>query len=355
MHIAVIGAGIIGGSIAWRLAQRGCRVTLLDAGRVGGEASWAGAGMLAPGAEVSGASAWSEMAMASSSAYPAFVAELAAESGEAIDYRQGGAVEIAAGSEEMAELEQRVQRQAGLGIASRPIEPGELAQLAPGAVLPPGGVARWFPADAIVDPRDITRALRAACLARGVAVRESSPVNRVDWRDGHAAVSTPAGPFTADGAVLAAGAWNSLVSVAFPAAPATFPVRGHLLGYRLPPGALAPILRRGHTYLLQRTPGLFIAGASSETVGFDRAIDPAAVSLLRANAERLFPPLRGLEPEPWIGFRPATPSYQPEIRPLDGTRIWLACGHFRNGILLAPETARLVADGLTGGASSETG
>jgi glycine/D-amino acid oxidase-like deaminating enzyme len=83
-------------------------------------------------------------------------------------------------------------------------------------------------------------------------------------------------------------------------------------------------------------------------VGFDRAIDPAIVQELQSNAERLFEPLQGLMPEPWIGFRPATSSYQPEIRPLEDTAIWLACGHFRNGILLAPETARRVTLGLSG-------
>ena len=350
MHIAVIGAGIIGSSIAWRLAQRGCRVTLLDARAMGGEASWAGAGMLAPGAEVSGSSAWSDLALASAAAYPEFVAELAGESGLAIDYRRGGAIEIAAGEEELAELHLRVAAQAGMGIASRSIGAAELERLAPGVVLPPGGVARWFPDDAIVNPRDIVSALRVACVARGVTIRESSPVSAVEWRAGQALIETgDAQPLVADGAVLAAGAWNSEVRVAFPA-PAIFPVRGHLIGYQLPPGVLSPILRRGHTYLLQRSAGFLLAGASSEEVGFDRRIDPDIVQVLRAHAERLFAPLRGLQPEPWIGFRPATSSYQPEIRPLgqEDMRIWLACGHFRNGILLAPETARLVAAGIIG-------
>jgi glycine oxidase len=350
MHVVIAGAGIIGGSIAWRLAQRGCRVTLLDAGAMGGEASWAGAGMLAPGAEVAGPSAWSNLAMASAAAYPGFVAELAVETGEAIDFRQGGAVEVAAGADEVEELEARVGRQPALGIASRPVDAAELDRLVPGAVLPPHGMARWFPGDAIVDPRDVMRALRKACLARGVAILESSAASEVRWRSGQATVETRSGPIVADAAVLAAGAWNSSVRIAFPV-PATFPVRGHLLGYRLSPGLLGPILRRGHTYLLQRTPGLLIAGASSENVGFDRTIDPAVVRQLREQAEALFAPLRGLVPEPWIGFRPATDSLEPEIRPVEDTRIWLACGHFRNGILLAPETARRVVEGLLTGAS----
>ena len=337
MHVAIAGAGIIGSSIAWRLAQRGCRVTLLDARTMGGEASWAGAGMLAPGGEVTGPSAWSDMALASAAAYPEFVRQLEAESGEKIDYRKCGAVEIG------PSLDQRASGQAAMGIESHPIDPHEV----PGLDVPRGETTRLFPGDAIVDPRDIMRALRIACLAGGVEIRESSPVARVEWAAGRAMVATVDGALAADAAVLAAGAWNSEVRVACPA-PATFPVRGHLLGYHLPPGTLTPILRRDHTYLLQRSSGFFIAGASSETVGFDRAIDPAIVDRLRLDAERLFAPLRGLQPEAWLGFRPATHSGLPEIRPLEDTAIWLACGHYRNGILLAPETARLVVEGITG-------
>lgn len=341
MHIAVAGAGIIGSSIAWRLAQRGCRVTLLDAGTMGGEASWAGAGMLAPGGEVAGPSAWSELAMQSAAAYPGFVRELEAETGEQIDYRQGGAVEVAAGEPEIHELNERVERQRDLGIPST-----ALAAPPPGIELPAGAVVRFFPADAIVDPRDVMRALRAACLARGVVIREATPVIRVEWRGGKATVQLSAGTLAADSVVLAAGAWNSDIQLAYPA-PATFPVRGHLLGYRLAPGLLPSILRRGHTYLLQRSSGFFIAGASSESVGFDRSLDAAIVAKLHADAAALFPALRGLTPEPWLGFRPATNAYLPEIRRIEDTGIWLACGHFRNGILLAPETARRVADGIT--------
>jgi glycine oxidase len=204
-----------------------------------------------------------------------------------------------------------------------------------------------FPGDGVVDPRDVVRALRIACEKRGVAIREFSPVLRADCRGGRAVLSTSAGEVQADAAVLAAGAWNSEIQT-IEAAPQTFPVRGHLLGYQLAPGALPCILRRGHTYLLQRASGLFIAGASSECVGFDRTVDAAIVERLRTEAEDLYAPLRGLKPDPWIGFRPATPSYQPEIRRLAGSSLWLACGHFRNGILLAPDTARRVADAISG-------
>ena len=351
MHVAVIGAGIIGSSIAWRLAQRGCRVTLLDKSHMGAEASWAGAGMLAPGGEVDQRSAWSEMAMASAAAYPAFIRELTEESGLTIDYQCGGAIEITVGQEEHSRLDQRVANQTALGILSQPIAPGGLARYLPSAVLPSDGIARFFPADALVDPRHVMRALRICCESRGVVIRETTPVESVEWRSGQAVISPRGGAVIhADGAVLAAGAWTSEIRMACPILQ-TFPVRGHLLGYHLESNLLPSILRRGHSYFVQRSSGFLIAGASSESVGFDRTIDPAVVEELRVNAERLLPLLRGLQPEAWIGFRPATPTYVPEIRALADTAIWLAYGHYRNGILLAPETARRVAEGLITAAS----
>src|SRR5690242_2519109 len=169
--VAVVGAGIIGGSIAWRLRQRGASVILLDRGRVGGEASWAGAGMLAPGGEIETRSAWSDLALESLRRYPDFVGELAQETGVSIDFQQQGAVEVALTEDEAAELDRRAAAQVGIGIPSEPIASAAVPLLAPGIVQ-----ARFFPEDALVDPRHITRALRSACLSAGVELREGTRV-----------------------------------------------------------------------------------------------------------------------------------------------------------------------------------
>ncbi len=346
MQVAVVGGGIIGATIAWRLAQRGARVTVFEARQWGAEASWAAAGMLAPGAEVTALSPWAVMALASARIYADFLRELTAESHTPIDYRPTGGLEVFSGEAELKDLAARAEPQRQLGIASRPVTAAEAMALAPSLRAPAGAEYRFYPDDATVNPRDIMDALRIVCRQ---AVREQSPVRAVLWRDERAHVELEAGgdPLVFDAAVLAAGAWSSEVDVAVPV-PSTFPVRGHLLGYDLPAGSLGPILRRGHTYLLQRTGGALIAGASMEHAGFDRAIDPAIVATLQRNAVALFGQLEGLEPRPWIGFRPATGSGLPEIRSLSeqAPRIWLACGHYRNGILLAPETARRVTAGL---------
>ncbi len=151
----VVGAGIIGLSCAWRLAHCRIPVTVFDRGAAGGEASWAGAGMLAPGGEMDEASPLTQMARCGLAMYPAFVESLRQASGVAIDYQRCGAVELALSVAEAEALEQRAARQAALGIRSE-------------KASHPRGAARFYPDDALVNPRDIIAALRIACVRNGV-------------------------------------------------------------------------------------------------------------------------------------------------------------------------------------------
>ncbi|MFN7998105.1 MAG: FAD-dependent oxidoreductase [Bryobacteraceae bacterium] len=333
----IVGAGIIGASIAWRLSQAGFTVTLVDAGNMGGEASWAGAGMLAPGGEVSEESEWARFALESLALYPAFVRELESESGDHIDLRLCGALEIAGTEDEWKALQERRVGQQAMGIRAE-----EAAPVAGAAG------ALFFPDDAIVDPRDVMHALRTVCRNRGIKVLEQVRVNEIRMVPARVDLLTSAGTLSASAAVLAAGAWSGDIGLSSSEIPVeiarTFPVRGHLLGYSLPPGSLGHILRRGHTYLLQRTSGFTIAGTSSEMAGFDRNLDPAIIADIARRATELWPVLRSSpEPQAWVGFRPATGDYQPRIGRLAGTDLWLAYGHYRNGILLAPATAQRIS------------
>jgi glycine oxidase len=154
------------------------------------------------------------------------------------------------------------------------------------------------------------------------------------------------GEYRADRTVIAAGAWSSSLHKGLPR---SYPVRGHLLAYHAKPGTLPTILRHGSTYLFQRerAPAEIIAGSSTEDIGFVRAIDPGIVADLKFRAGQLLPALSKLEPfECWNGFRPAIDAAGPAIGPIPGTSVWTAYGHYRNGILLAPETARIVAAGI---------
>jgi glycine oxidase len=348
----VVGGGIVGASIAWRLAQRGVRVDLLDSGRLGGEASWAGAGMLAPGSEMTERAWWTELALASHAGYPAFVEELSAESGEPIDYRECGGIESAFDEAEWQALQERAARQSELGIVSEPLSPSQTARLIPRAALTKMTDALHYPQDSIVDPRTITAALRTILDRLGVRILEGCRVSRLRGEPAGVTVTSEEGDRRYDAAVLAAGAWSSTIAFeqggAIEPLPPAIPVRGHLIGWRLPPGLLGPILRHGHTYLLQRNSGFLIAGASEERVGFDRTVDPATVRAIAEQARRLLPDLTAGEPdEAWIGFRPGTAGGEPVIGRLGKSPVWAAYGHYRNGILMAPETARRIAAEIT--------
>ena len=146
------------------------------------------------------------------------------------------------------------------------------------------------------------------------------------------------------GVVLAAGAWSSRL---LPEAPAAFPVKGHLIGYWMEPGDLGPMYRRGHRYVVQRRSGYVIAGSTTEHAGFDKSVDPAAVRKLHEETKRVVPGLPDWPADMWTGLRPGTHG-DPVVRQFEGKRIFLAYGHYRNGILCAPWTAKIVSEALAG-------
>lgn len=323
----VVGAGIIGLSCAWRLAQRGHRVRIFEARATASEASWAGAGMLAPGGELEEDSAFTQMALRSLAQYPGFVAELQDASGVSIDYQRCGALELALTLPEADALELRAARQSSIGIHSEP------------ATYSGSVSARFYPGDELVSPRDVTKALEIACVRAGVEIHTNEPVTQLK-QDG-IGVITNSGEYGDNGVLIAAGAWSSSLA---PNIPLTIPVRGHLISYDIDRMMLSSILRHKSTYLLQRSKGALIAGSSTEYVGFDREIDERVVTDIQLRAARLLPALDLLVPaERWNGFRPGIIGDEPVIKRIEGTSIWTAFGHYRNGILLAPETARAVA------------
>lgn len=342
----VIGAGIVGASIAWRLAQRGCQVTLIDAREMGGEASWAGAGMLAPGGEVTEASSWSDLALESLRLYPEFIEDLCDESGCEIDYRRQGAIEVARNEAEWAALLARAERQRPLGVPSEPLPGNEIRRHVLLRLAPICG-ALFYPQDSIVDPRHVMDALRAACGARAVRILENLQVTAIHSTGRSVTVETRSGCLKAPVGILAAGAWSGNIPFHFEGRsrelPRSFPVRGHLIGYQLPAGTCRPILRHGHTYILQRSGGFTIAGSSVEDVGFDRSVNEKVVLDIRERAESLLPGLRAAgQPEAWLGFRPAVDRSLPYLGRFERSSLLLAYGHYRNGILMAPASARRI-------------
>lgn len=344
--VAIVGGGIIGMSIAWRLAQKGIHVTVFDRSTVGGEASWAAAGMLAPGGEIEEASPLAALALESRALYPAYVRQLEDASGLTIDYQECGGLDLAYSPEEWDRLEDRAAQQSELGIPSKPLSAEHVSTFWPRIERSNLAGGRFYPGDAIVNPREVVIALAAACHKLGVEVRQNSPVTHVAIAVQTVEMETDTGRTVYSAAVLATGAWSSEIPLlGVPALPAAYPVKGHIIGYHQPTQTCNTILRHHNTYLLQRANGLLIAGASVEHVGFDRTIEDARISALATAAASILPHLSETVPtETWIGFRPG--SDQIHLGPWHSPRFYVAYGHFRNGILLAPLTAERIASDL---------
>jgi len=316
--VTVVGAGIIGSSIARRLAMAGQRVRLIEAGEPGKGATNAAAGMLAPGGEFETDSRCLRLALRSMELYPAWIRDLQEETGLNIDFRIGGALQYP--EAETSSLAERCERQKNLGI------PCEMR-----------GETAFYPGDGAVNPRDIFTALITSCRRLGVEVLEQQPAVCASDADGPVVIA--AGARSGEIPAFSDGRRLSL--------PRTVPVKGHLIGYSLAPGSLPHILRRGHTYLVQRADGYTIAGGTSQEIGFDETLDADQCANIRRRAELLWPELRRHEPcDAWTGLRPMTETGEPAIGRVEDTNVWLAYGHYRNGILLAPATAEIIADGI---------
>jgi glycine oxidase len=168
-------------------------------------------------------------------------------------------------------------------------------------------------------------------------IREHEPVTDI-LPNG---LRTERGDYSADRVLIAAGAWSSALMEELPRA---WPVRGHLLSFDLEPGALPTIVRSEHAYVVQRESGTVVAGSSMEEAGFDRTIDLSIADDIHKRAAKLIPALAELKPTNcWTGLRPASDS-GPVIGRFRDSNIWTAYGHFRNGILLTPDTSQTLAD-----------
>lgn len=345
--IAVAGGGIIGLSIARQLARAGCHVTLFEKNEIGREASWAGAGMLSPGGEVERPSELARLAIESRQLYREFVRELENGSGFPIDYQECGGLDLAYSAAELEALEMRAADQQRAGIASKPVSPDHIRAFWPRIRAQGLFGGRFYPDDAIVNPREMLTALAANCRRLGVPIFQQREVTRaILSRDAvHVEVDLETLAFNA--LVIAAGAWSDAIAIeGAPPLPRCEPVRGHLIGYQQPAQTCATILRHNHLYLLQRANGLLIAGASVEHAGFDRNLQPDIAANLAQGAAFVFPHLADTTPsETWIGFRPASDALH--IGKWHSDRLYLAYGHYRNGILLAPITAKRVAAEIT--------
>jgi len=353
--VVVIGGGVIGLSIAWRLAQRGAAVAVFDQGAAGMGASHAAAGMLAICAEAEpGEEALVTLGRASQARWPEFARELEDAAGVPVDLRTEGTLLVALTADDQARLQHRLEFQKSLGLPVEWISPREARRREPH--LAPGiAGAVLSPEDHQVDNRKLAGALRCAAAAAGADIREHCAVARILISGGRAAgVALADGThIEADAVVLAAGAWSrGIHGLPADARPPVRPVKGQMLALRMDPKAplVTHVVWAPGAYLTPRRDGRLIVGATVEEKGFDDALTAGGVLALLEATWRTIPAVEELAiDEMWVGHRPGSRDDAPILGAGAVASLVYATGHHRNGILLTPITAdaiaRLVLDG----------
>jgi glycine oxidase len=355
LDVVVVGGGVIGLAVAWRAQARGLNVVVLERDRAGAGTSHVAAGMLAPIAEVTpGEEPLLELGLRSVRAYPRFLAELAQAAGvDGIGYTPCGTLLVARDADEAEALERELALRIRFGLAVERLRPSEARRREPG-LAPALRLALDVPDDHAIDPRTLTAALAAAVRRAGGDVREGVPVSGVEL-DG----DTVRGVRLQDGSVvaaeqvvIAAGVWSTqLEGIPDGARVPVRPVKGQIMRLHDPagPGLLMRVIRMGPSYVVPRGDGRYVIGATSEERGFDTTVTAGAAFELLRDASELVPGVwEWVVDEFQAGLRPGTPDNLPVIGPGSVAGLHWAVGHRRNGVLLTPVTAELVAAALTG-------
>jgi glycine oxidase len=351
--VVVVGAGVIGLSCAWRLAERGLAVAVVDP-EPGHGASWAAAGMLAPTTEASyGEESLLALGLAGADRWPSYAEQLAAASGADPGLRDTGTLVVAHDAGDKAELDRFAQFADRLGLAVQPLSGRQCRALEP--LLAPDVRGGLLAADRSAHNRLTVTALVAACRRAGVR-QWPDRAEQLLVEDGERVVGVRLADRTelsARGVVLAAGAWSPLLAgLPSAAVPPVRPVRGTILRLATPadyrPGVLSRTLRGmvtgAHVYLVPREDGELVVGATVEEAGYDDRPTAGGVWELLRDARLLLPVISELTfVEAWSGLRPATPDNAPLVGPTGIDGLVMATGHGRNGVLLAPITADAVA------------
>ncbi len=332
--ILIIGGGVIGLSIARELHKRGAgSITIVDKGHIGSEASWAAAGMLAPNAECHTDNELFRLCTASNALYPNVASDLLDETGIDIGLDRTGTLVVAFDEEEAAVLDERYEWQRTAGIVVEKLSAEEVLRLEPN-VSPDVHSGYRYPNDWQVENRKLVAALRKYCEINGIELIENNPVTSLP-RHGHV--------------IITAGAWTSNLLPK----PEVKPIRGQMISLA---GGDSRILNhvvyspRG--YVVPRADGRILVGATVEGVGFAKEVTPEAIASLKAAAVEIAPSLGDLDiAESWAGLRPFVEGEMPVIGRVS-ENIFVATGHYRNGILLAPITAKMIADDAVGVSAS---
>jgi glycine oxidase len=347
-EIIVVGAGIVGCSIAHELARRGASVQVIEERATGMGATQASAGILAPHVEAGASNTLLSLAVRSLTLFDDFVAAVQEDSGLQLLYRRTGTLQVAVNDEEMRELRNAAARldaqRVPFGVldaeALRVEEPHLSNDVTGGLVIPSHG---------FVAAAQLVRAVAAAARRRGAQIIEGSRVQRIAPSRDQVVVETDRGPLSGSAVVLAAGSWSPRIDIAgVPSRAPVRPVRGQLLRLAWNGPSLRRVVWSNRCYVVPWDDGSFLVGATAEEAGFDERTTVAGVhDLIEAACEMLPAAWTAGFVEARVGLRPASTDLLPIIgRSSFHPNLMYATGHYRNGILLAPLTAVLVADAL---------
>lgn len=323
--VIISGAGIIGVSLALELRERGAEVLVLDRGEPGKESSSAAAGMLSA-TDPETPQELRELARASAELYPTFIRKIESSSGMRVDFRQGAIALLPKTETAPPEYE--------------PLSPDQLIEHEPALRAGDFGAYR-IEAEHSVDPAPLMEAAVGAARATGIVVRGIVAVQQMNPADGQVEVTTAKERIMSRIAVNCQGAWSG--------APVR-PRKGQML-YLQPqnPLLLRHVVRSPEAYLVPRTSGRILVGATVEDVGYDKSVEPGTIAELHRKAGQIVPELGSASVvASWAGLRPGTPDDLPILGETEKRGVFIASGHFRNGILLAPITAQIMADMVQG-------
>jgi glycine oxidase len=355
--VIIVGGGVIGSSIAFELSGEKMRVALLDRQEPGKEASWAAAGMLSAVPDSPKSLPLVPLANESLQLYPEFVATLLEASGKSVDFAHEGAFEIFTGPSAEFQRDRMLAECRRLGIAGEAISP-DVARRRESALGGDASALAWFPEEATVDPRQLMEAVLAGANQRGAQIHTGCVVDSLLYEGGRCVGVTACGKkFESTHVVIAAGSYCGTVENEMPEekrvlaqyAP-VHPVRGQMIALRSDTVQLKCVLRSEKGYLVPRSDGRIIAGSTLEDAGFEKRVTPDGVRRILDGVLSLAPALRDAQiVDTWSGLRPGTPDHLPIIGPTDIPGLMIATGHYRNGILLAPVTAKIVRNWIIGG------
>lgn len=354
--VLIVGGGIIGLSLARQLHKKGIRkITIIERGEIGREASYAAAGMLAPHAETEKEDDFYYFCDESNRLYPNFADELFDETDVDIELDKNGTLYLAFTEKDVIEIRRRFEWQKSAGLPVEHLTARETRQIEP-FVSPDVLESLFFPNDWQVENRKLIYALGKYCELYGIEIRENAEIKNLLIENGKIiGAETGAEKFYAEKTALATGAWTSLIKAESFALPPVKPIRGQMLSFQTAKRLFEKVIYSPRGYLVPRADGRILAGATIEDAGFDKSVNDAGIELLRDHALEIAPTLENLEiSEKWAGLRPFAPDGLPVLGGCSEIEnLFIATAHYRNGILLAPLTAQVLANKIAENLDSE--